>query len=64
MKRHATEVLAILSHANGLITQTRSDETMPYLSYDYKQLRREVPKSSEYLFGDDIIQAIIKTSKT
>ena len=42
MKRHATEALAILHHANGLITQTRKDNTMSYLSRDYKQLRSGV----------------------
>ena len=67
MKRHATEALAILSHANGSITQTRRNDTMSYPSRDYKQLRSGVPKSSEYLFGDDLnqrVQAITKTSKT
>ena len=48
MKRHATEALAIISHANGSITWTRRDNTMPCLSRDYKQLKSGVPKSSEY----------------
>ena len=48
MKRHATEDLAILSHANGSITQSRRDDTTSYLSCDYKQLRSGVQKSSEF----------------
>ena len=67
MKRHATEPLPILSHANGSITQTRMDYTMSYLSGDYKQVTSGVPKSSEYLFGDDLnqrVQAITTTSES
>ena len=66
MKRHVTEALAILSHANGSITQTRRGDTMSYLSCDYKHLRSGVPKSSEYLFRDDLnqrAQAITKHLK-
>ena len=48
MKRYATEALAIISHANGSITQTRRDNTMSYFSCDYKQLKSGVPKSSKY----------------
>ena len=67
MKRHATEALSILSHANGSITQTRRDDTISYLRRDYKQLRSGIPRSSEYLFGDDLnqrVHAITKTPKT
>ena len=63
MKRHVTEALAILSHANGSITQTRRDNTMPCLSCDYKKLRSEVPKSSEYLLGDDLNQRLKPITK-
>ena len=51
----------------GSITQTRRDDTMPYLSRDYKQLRSGVPKNPEYLFGEDLnkrFQVNTKTSKT
>ena len=64
MKGHAMEVLAILSNANGLITQTRRDDTMSYFSRDYKQIRSRVPKSSEYLFGDDLNQRVPVITKT
>ena len=53
----------ILSHANGSITQTRRDNTMPCLSCDYKNLRSEVPKSSEYLLGDDLNQRLKPITK-
>ena len=67
LEGHATESLAILSQASGSITQTRRDVTMAYLCRYYKELGSGVPKSLEYLFGDDFnqkFQAITKTSKT
>lgn len=66
LEGHATESLAILSQASGSITQTRRDVTMAYLCRYYKELGSGVPKSLEYLFGDDFnqkFQAITKTSK-
>lgn len=39
MRRHSTEALANLSHANGSITQTRKDDTMFHLGRDFKQLK-------------------------
>ena len=58
MTRLATKALAILSHTNGPITQTKRDDTMSYLSREYKQLRSGDPKNSEYLFGDDLNQIV------
>ena len=49
MKWHVIEALSILSYTNYSSTQTRKNDTMYYLSCDYKQLRSGVPKSSEYL---------------
>ena len=67
LEGHATESLTVLSHASGSITQTRRDVTMAYLCRYYRELGSGVPKSLEYLFGDDFnqkFQTITKTSKT
>lgn len=51
MRGHSTKALVILSHANGSITQARSDDTTSYPIRGFKQFRSGVPKNSEYLLG-------------
>ena len=64
LKANTTDALAILSYANQNILQTRKDDIMPSLSKEFRHLRNNVPKDSKLLFGDDINQHIMSTSKT
>ena len=54
LKTNTTDSLAILSHANQNILQTRKDNTMPSLSKVFKQLHNNVSRDSKLLFGDEI----------
>ena len=44
--------------------KTRKDDIMSSLRKEFRQLRKNVPKDSKLLFGDDINQRIMSISKT
>ena len=54
LKSKASEALGLLSIANQEIVRKRRDCLVPHLHKEYKPLRRNVPKNSKYLFGDDL----------
>ena len=54
LKESASEVFPILSHAESKMLQMRRDDIVPHLAKEIKQLRNDVQKGSEHLFGDNI----------
>ena len=65
----ATDSLGMMSCTNSQILQVRRDNLAPQLSFNYRQLKNEVPDGSKLLFGDDLskrmasIKATNKASK-
>ena len=56
LKESASEAFAILSHAYSKMLQLRRDDIVPYLAKEFKQLRNDVQKGSEHLFGDNVTE--------
>ena len=43
--------------------QMRRDDIVPYLAKEFKQLRNDVQKGSEHLFGDNITDQIASITR-
>ena len=56
LKESASEAFAILSHADSKMLQMRRDDIVPHLAKEFKQLRNDVQKGGEYLFGDNVTE--------
>ena len=41
----------------------RRDDIVPYLAKEFKQLRNDVQKGSEHLFGDNVTERIASITK-
>ena len=63
LKESASEAFAILSHADSQMLQMRRDDIVPYLVKEFKQLRNDVQKGSEHLFGDNITERIASITR-
>ena len=59
----ATDALGMMSCTNSQILQVRSDNLAPQLSFNYRQLKNEVPEGSKLLFGDDLSKLQTKLVK-
>lgn len=63
LKGSASEVFTILSYADSELLQTRRDDIAPSLAKEYKQLRNDVKKGSDQLFGKNVTERIASISK-
>ena len=63
LKESASEAFAILSHADSKMLQMRRDDIVPHLAKEFKQLRNDVQKGSEYLFGDNVTERIASITR-
>ena len=63
LKESASEAFAILSHADSKMLQMRRDDIVPHLAKEFKQLRNDVQKGSEYLFGDNVNERIASITR-
>ena len=62
-KESASEAFAILSHADSKMLQMRRDDIVPYLAKEFKQLRNDVQKGSQHLFGDNVTERIASITR-
>ena len=63
LKESASEVFPILSHAESKMLQMRRDDIVPHLAKEFKQLRNDVQKGSEHLFGDNVTKRIASITR-
>ena len=59
MVHHCSDSLAVLSHVNCSLEQTRRDNIAYCLDNQYHVLRKNAPSESEFLFGDDLQKRIM-----
>ena len=59
MVHDCTDSLALLSHVNSSLEQTRRYNIAYCLDNQYYALRKNVPSESEFLFGDDFPKKIM-----
>ena len=62
MVHDCMDSLALLSHVNSSLEQTRRDNTVCCLDNQYQALRKNVPSQSEFLFGDDLPKRIMNVT--
>ena len=62
MVHDCTDSLALLSHVNGRLEQTRRDNIAYFLDSQYHALRKNTPSESEFLFGDDLPKRIMNVT--
>ena len=62
MVHDCTDSLALLSHVNSSLEQTRRDNTAYCSDNQYYALRKNVPSESGFLFGDDLPKSIMNVT--
>ena len=62
MVHDCTDSLALLSHVNSRLEQTRRDDIAYFLDGQYHALRKNVSSESEFLFGDDLPKTIMNAT--
>ena len=62
MVHDCTDSLALPSHVNSSLEQTRRDNIAYCFDNQYHTLRKNVPSESEFLFGDDLPKRIMNVT--